>query len=363
MVREVQRLLAGGGAPLWLRARLTDIAMANLDRIADPQQDWDVPADRSTAAAVLQAGRIRMLAGKPDKAKAAFDKALGILGAYHRAEPYDFRVMQDLCAAHADAAKTCRQLGLMDEALGHLASAATMAGRLRKFLPASDPWMARNDWALLIAAGDVQRARNEPRRAMDNYRQALKLAEASATSRPGGIERRDISLSLKRVAGACLDVGELDSAGQLYRQSLRDDQRLAEADPDNAVCQRDLAADMLRLGEVAFRLGRLDEAGQHARQAMEKIDRLRSREPDRPGYSLDAARALLLLGRLARAAGDDRLAEEHLGAAETAAAAASPDPAGDQAEPVSLLVQIRRARGSHGTSRPTAGSLPAQRSP
>jgi eukaryotic-like serine/threonine-protein kinase len=140
------------------------------------------------------------------------------------------------------------------------------------------------------ALGDWELLAGNPRRATEWYDQAHALYTALAAENPDSAEaRRNLSLSFYRRGTARLALGEGNTAGTHYQESLKIRQALAETDPENAYKKIDLMLVLARCGD-------------HARAA-ERAAALRRRAPDDPAMLFYVGCTYALCAQAAGSAG------------------------------------------------------------
>ena len=111
-------------------------------------------------------------------------------------------------------------------------------------------------------------------------------------------------MSLNRVGGVQVALGDLAGALVSYRESLAIRERLAKSDPGNAQWQFDLGISNERIGGVLMAQGDLGGALRSYQAKHDIIDRLTKSDPGNAGWQRDLSVSLNKIGDVQAAQGD-----------------------------------------------------------
>jgi tetratricopeptide (TPR) repeat protein len=141
-----------------------------------------------------------------------------------------------------------------------------------------------------IDLGDIYVTTGVLDQAAKAFRQAQTVAERLAKANPGNaLAERDLAVSYGRVGNVLVDQGNLADALNAYREDLAISGRLAKADPGNAVLQRDLSVSYEKVGDVQMSLGNLADALNSYREDLAIAGRLAKANPGNAGLQSDLA--------------------------------------------------------------------------
>jgi len=146
--------------------------------------------------------------------------------------------------------------------------------------------------------------------ALGRYRAALALRRALLAKDADNAEaRRDVSVSLGKIAEAQVATGDLVGALVSQHEALGHDEALAAADPANVDAQLDLASSLGSLAQLQARGGQARRALANAQRGLALLDALRAKQPDSAIVRRDQAGLLYQLAALQAAVGDRPAAE------------------------------------------------------
>ena len=204
---------------------------------------------------------------------------------------------------------------------------------------------------LLSDEGHLREARQE-------FEAALAIAERLAAAEPGNaLWQRDLSISYERLGEVEVAAGDLAAARQRFEAGLAIAERLAAAEPGNAGWQRDLWVSSNKFGEVEVAAGDLAAARQRFEAALAIAERLAAAEPGNAGWQRDLSISFNKLGDVEVAAGDLAAARARFEAGLAIAerlAAAEPGNAGwqrDLSVSYTRLGDVEVAAGDHAAAR------------
>jgi tetratricopeptide (TPR) repeat protein len=119
-------------------------------------------------------------------------------------------------------------------------------------------------------------------------------------SDPDNVElQRDFSVSLGRLGVLAKTQGNLREAGQLFTESLRIRQRLADADPASTTKQLELSGSLDQMGDLAVAQGNLAEAAQFYLDSIRTMQPLVESDPSNAEWQGHLATSLGTLANLA----------------------------------------------------------------
>ena len=222
-----------------IRRGLLEVALQNVDRVADIYDKAPTSKEATTCAALVELGRIYRQLGQSDKSSRHFLKAL------------DIAVERIKIKKGSDASR--RNLALVYSNLG------ATAEELNRDMGAS----------------------------LDYHLKALALFEdidskpmLADSPMPRQMIRAGLSESYKLVGVAYYRLGKLDEALPYFRKSYNVGRELAEAQPGDPALQENLIKGALALGSTAFRTGDRAQADAFLAEARERARKLLDAKPD-----------------------------------------------------------------------------------
>ncbi|MFP4054428.1 MAG: protein kinase domain-containing protein, partial [Phycisphaerae bacterium] len=273
VVFDIQAQLSDEMGHTRLRDQLLGTAVTGLREIAQRSGDYDAPADRSAAAAAMQIGDTLVAAGRTRDAVAAYREALDQFSSLLVESPDDHRLLHDVCIVRTRFASALLRMGRPEDAADAIAPAAAIAHRLET-LSKDRSTALRNRWALEVVRGDIQTAQGNLRTAVGHYSKATEVAESAVELGEGDGERRDLSLSLKRLGDGLMAADRSDRAEDAYRRALAIDERLAGQNSPSFRARRDLAAALTKLAECLHARGRHSDAASRIARATDLYEAL-----------------------------------------------------------------------------------------
>jgi tetratricopeptide (TPR) repeat protein len=198
---------------------------------------------------------------------------------------------------------------------GDLAAARAIANQTldiarHQFAAIGGPSEVRNEASrnLSIAldnVGDIERDLGNLEAARAVYRESLDLCRRlheAVGDTPQAL--RDLSVSLERVGQVERDLGNLEAASAAYRESLELRRRLREAVGDTPQALRDLSVSLDNIGEVEHDLGNLEAARAVYRESLDLCRRLHEAVGDTPQALRDLSLSLNKVGEVERDLGN-----------------------------------------------------------
>ena len=136
--------------------------------------------------------------------------------------------------------------------------------------------------------GDVLVAQGDLSGALQRYRATMVIAERLAGADPNNaVWQRDLSVSHNKIGDVLVAQGDLSGALHSYRAAMVIAERLAEADPNNAGWQRDLSVSHERIGDLQEAQGRIAAATEAYEKSLVIAQSLIDRFPDHPQFRSD----------------------------------------------------------------------------
>jgi tetratricopeptide (TPR) repeat protein len=239
------------------------------------------PAVRlDTAVAHLQVGKIRYLLGRPEAARAAFDRARDLLEGLAAERPDDLqcRLVLSDCYVHLGAWG-----GRPDEAEGWLQKAVALREQLHRARPQGPDWAYNLAAAQNTLAGIYQEGRRRDR-AAEHYAQALALYERLQREYPENVTyRKGLANTSCNLALLHYQQGRRDKAEEVYRNARSLLEPLLagrEADPDFLYS---LTAMYVGYGDLLKDTGRRGDALALYTRGVELLKPVYDREPRHVG--------------------------------------------------------------------------------
>jgi tetratricopeptide (TPR) repeat protein len=158
----------------------------------------------------------------------------------------------------------------------------------------------RDEAAVLDRTGDVQVAQGDLGAALARFRAGLAIRERLAAADPANaVWQRDLSVSHEKLGDVQVAQGDLGAALASFRAGLAISERLAAADPANAEWQRDLSVSHEKLGNVQVAQGDLGAALASFRAQHAIAERLAAADPVNAGWQRDMIVSCVKLAEVA----------------------------------------------------------------
>ncbi len=154
----------------------------------------------------------------------------------------------------------------------------------------TDPRGNCHDFWNLVRLGDTQSA-------LEFYQHSLNIRERLAAADPtNAVAQRYLSLSYNQLGKVQLQLGNAQSALGFYQQGLEISERLAAADPTNAEAQRDLSISYERLGIMLMQLVDTQSALEYFQQSLDIRERRAAADPNNAQAQRDLSLSYNQLG-------------------------------------------------------------------
>jgi tetratricopeptide (TPR) repeat protein len=252
----------------------------------------DAQAQRELAVSFGNLADLNLLKGNPAAARTGYEQAVAALDRLDAdSEPALARMLTQLGILCLDL----RDFNYAEKCLGE-------AYQLRKDAAAKhldDSQLARELWKTTLYRGDAKFAGADLSGALEDYQEAIRLAEAiEETKSLGYLATDDCATSYERLATTLLGQFDVEGAKRFYEKALKLRELLAAQNPDNAEQQRALAAMHDRLGSMWLGLQNADLAHERFKASMDIRQKLAAARPD---YDVVQIELLSNYGYLARA--------------------------------------------------------------
>jgi tetratricopeptide (TPR) repeat protein len=132
---------------------------------------------------------------------------------------------------------------------------------------------------VIVRVGDSRLADGDHEGALELYREALDIREASVAKEPDSAQaKRALSLNLYKIGNALRESGDTAAALAHLERALEMYRALFAADPQDARARRDLALTLRTVGDFHFRVARYREAETHFREALAMYSDMKARD-------------------------------------------------------------------------------------
>ena len=184
---------------------------------------------------------------------------------------------------------------------------ASFASEVLETLPESNEgfaMVADEESRAFVALGETGRA-------IDRYSALLVRQQRVVDAEPDNANhRRNLSVSFNKMGELHRAMGQGEQARQAFASALAIRQGLAEAEPDHAGYQRDLSVSFSKMGDLHRALGQGEQARQAFSASLEIAQRLAEADPDQADYQRDLSVAFDKMGSLHRALGQGEQARQ-----------------------------------------------------
>jgi non-specific serine/threonine protein kinase/serine/threonine-protein kinase len=307
LISRAQTELVRIPGALKFRQQMLVAALQNLDALSEDSADSPALA-RDLALGYLSLGRIlgnrgHANIGEPRRAKASYEKALGLMGTLLDRNPGD----REAAEIFARAASRLNALRLADRQFSQMLElTAEVDRRLASHTKGLFGALTSNRYHRAMALWEM----GSPAARAEWELVAARFLEAD--NRVRGREppsSRTLGGPFRRIAEYCLEIGSLDSARQYCERAL---QRLNAHSSQAPVARHQTAMILGVLGSVRGASGSPEEARKHLTDAVAIVRNLIGAEPHDWQYPADQAELLVELGALQARLGWRREAREAL---------------------------------------------------
>ncbi len=276
-------------------------ALAIFESVAATDDSWQL--ERRRTAALVTIGNMILRTGHISEARAHFEQAVESrrsLAADPRAE-LDLRsrrlLQRDLSVALIALGNAFHEAGLRREAIERFEEAINVRAALDR---EESNGRSRRDLAIArYCAGSALLDSRQPSEALAHLDAFLEVcSEQSAADSKDARMKRDLAMALEAVGRAQLALGDVDAAGESFRQAQATIAPLQEASPENTGYAELAARIELRLGELAERQGERTDASSRYRRALEGMRAITAKDATDIPLQTVRADVEIHLGRL-----------------------------------------------------------------
>ncbi|MEM6946603.1 MAG: TIR domain-containing protein [Pseudomonadota bacterium] len=243
-----------------------------------------VAEDMEVTIADLERGRLTTA-----EAGARLDRTRGLIETAFALAPDDPRLLEEEAAMQLVFARHYRATGQGEASL----AAANRANAIYNRLGDGNDARLRLRSASLNEQGDSLLDRGETASALAAYEEALEIARDLVARDPGNLGyRRDVWVSLERIADVQLRGGDASAALAAYEEGLEIARDLVARDPGNLGYRRDVSVSLDRIADVQLRSGDAASALAAYEKGLEIRRDLAARDPGNLGYRRDVSVSL-----------------------------------------------------------------------
>ena len=313
LVSQVQKGLQAPGL-YDIKAALLDSALKRIDGVAGIYEK-STSKEATTAAALMELGRIYRQLGQTQKALQSYQKCLEITKERVKIKNYSDPSRQNLANTYFELAFCSEELNRdMKATLKYnqdglkLYEDIDSKPKLDDF--PLDPKVVRAGLAeAYTRVGVTQYRMGELTAALENYRKAynlrLKLVDELKDSPRA---KQDLSYSMMALAETNFRLGDRTLADDFYRQALEQREAMAKLNPNDLKCLKELGDVLYMIGEFKLRCGDRADARRNLERSRDRRKDVVDREPRNVLLSHDLGLTLYRLGNLADLENDADLA-------------------------------------------------------
>ncbi len=287
-----------------LKAALLDSALKRIDGVAGIYEK-STSKEATTAAALMELGKIYRQLGQTEKAFQAFQKCLEITKERVKIKNYSDPSRQNLANTYFELAFCAEELNRdMKAALGYNQDGLKLYEDIYNKPKLDDFPLDRKVVRAGLAeaytrVGVTQYRMGELSAALENYRKAYNLRRELAEEVKDNPQiRQDLSYSLMALAETSFRLGDRRLADEYYGQVLDQRESMAKLNPKNLQAIKELGDVYYMAGEFKLRSGDLPMARKNLESSREARQDLVDREGRNVLYRRDLSMALYRLGNL-----------------------------------------------------------------
>jgi tetratricopeptide (TPR) repeat protein/tRNA A-37 threonylcarbamoyl transferase component Bud32 len=304
LVSQVQKGLQGPGL-FDLKAGLLDSALKRIDGVAGIYEK-STSKEATTAAALMELGKIYRQLGQTKKAFQVYQKCLGITKERVKIKNYSDPSRQNLANTYFELAFCTEELNRdMKATLSYNQEGLKLYEDIYNKPKLDDFPLDRKIVRAGLAeaytrVGVTQYRMGELTDALANYRKAFNLRHELAEEQPDNPRfKQDLTYSLMALAEANFRLGDRALADQYYQQALDQRQAMAKLKPDDLAIAKELGDVYYMIGEFKLRCGDLAAARRNLETSRDIRKDLVDREPRNVLLGRDLGLAYYRLGNLA----------------------------------------------------------------
>jgi tetratricopeptide (TPR) repeat protein/tRNA A-37 threonylcarbamoyl transferase component Bud32 len=304
LVSQVQKGIQGPGL-YDLKTALLDSALKRIDGVAGIYEK-STSKEATTAAALMELGKIYRQLGQTKKALSAYQKCLEITKERVKIKNYSDPSRQNLANTYFELAFCSEELNRdMKAALSYNQDGLKLyEGIFQKPKLDDFPLDRKVVRAGLAEAytrvGVTQYRMGELRAALENYRKAHNLRrELVDEVKDNPRLKQDLSYSLMALAETNFRLGDRALADDFYRQVVEQREAMAKLKPNDLPSLKELGDVYYMIGEFKLRCGDLAAARLNLENSLDRRKHLVEREPRNVVFGRDLGLILYRLGNLA----------------------------------------------------------------
>jgi tetratricopeptide (TPR) repeat protein/tRNA A-37 threonylcarbamoyl transferase component Bud32 len=288
-----------------LKAALLDSALKRIDSVAGVYEK-STSKEATTAAALMELGKIYRQLGQTEKAFKAYQQLLTITKERVKIKKFSDPSRQNLANTYLELALCSEELNRdMNAALNYNRDAVKLYEDIDKKPKLDDFPIDRKIVRAGLAeaytrVGVTQYRIGELRAALENYRKAYNLRRTLADENKDSPRfKQDLSYSMMALAETSFRLGDRAAAEDFYSQVLDQREAMVRLKPNDLAALKELGDVYYMIGEFRFRTGDLTAARRNLEKSRDWRKDLVGREPRNVLYSRDLGVALYRLGNLA----------------------------------------------------------------
>ncbi|MGH9796037.1 MAG: tetratricopeptide repeat protein [Candidatus Acidiferrales bacterium] len=288
------------------RQLLVSTGLTYLDNLAfeanrDPELQWELAQAYSKLGTVQGAPRAGPHLGDTAGALASHRKAIALLERLAGRAPNDLKILRAFAGSYMTLGDLEVRAGRRPEALVAFTRATEIARTIVAH-PSHQATDLRLRGFTQVRIGDQHYAQGESAAAFASFEKALEDFRSFATVVSTEVGQGSVANGLLSLARAYGGRGEIDRAVQTYRETVRLREELANRDPDNLSRRRELAVAYTYLAEQLFSpsefsAGNRAEAVIFCRKALEINEQVAAADPNNAQAQRDLVLGLLKLAR------------------------------------------------------------------
>ena len=304
LVSQVQKGLQQPGL-YDLKAALLDSALKRIDGVAGIYEK-STSKEATTAAALMELGKIYRQLGQTRKAFQAFQKCLEITRERVKIKNYSDPSRQNLANTYFELAFCSEELNRdMKAALNYNQDGLKLYEDIYNKPKLDDFPLDRKVVRAGLAeaftrVGVTQYRMGELTTALENYRKAYNLRRDLADELKDNPRlKQDLSYSMMALAETNFRLGDRTLADDFYRQALEQREAIIKLKPNDLMSLKELGDVYYMIGEFKLRCGDLAAARRNLENSQNRRKDLVDREPRNVVFRRDLGMSLYRLGNLA----------------------------------------------------------------
>jgi serine/threonine protein kinase/tetratricopeptide (TPR) repeat protein len=299
LVFEVQDKLKGQPAQEKLKQNLLNTAVAGLEQVAgsaDPSR-----IDLSMLEAHLRLGDIFLALGRTAEARQRYQQVL-VLAESMPKGGQNPKAQRRLHMAYARLGDLTQQLGKYTEARDWYRKSRDQVQEMARAHP-MDQDIARDLVIACLRFGEMNHLLGEIVSAGELYRQAVEICEALAAKPETSGAQRELLFSYWRLGDWSIDRRDYRTAQRDHRKALEVAEAFAAGHPDDPQAPQDTWYCIGSLGDVRLLLGEVADAQRYYRQALELQQKVAAADPHNTRAKGNLAKSYRRLGDVSYASG------------------------------------------------------------